>query len=99
VLTAIVLIGLAFGSEADVIPVLVTRFFGIRLYGTVLGLLTAAMAGGMSSGTVVLALVLRRTHSFTAHLLIVAGAALVGSLLFVLLGSRRYASGRKVRTA
>jgi MFS family permease len=99
VLAAIVLIGLAFGSEADVVPVLVTRFFGIRLFGTVLGLLTAAMAGGMASGTVVLALVLRRTHSFNAHLIIVAAAALIGSLLFVLLGSRRYAPGRKVRAA
>ena len=99
VLTAVVLIGLAFGSEADVIPVLVARFFGIRLFSTVLGLLTGAMAAGMVSGTVVLALVLRRTQSFNAHLLIVAVAALIGSMLFVALGSRRFSQVRMVRPA
>ena len=90
VLVAIVLIGLAFGSEADVIPVLVTRHFGIRRFGTVLGLLTAAMAAGMSTGTVVLALVQGATGSFVAHLLITAVAALLGSMLFLLLGSKRF---------
>lgn len=90
VTTAIVLIGLAFGSEADVIPVLVTRYFGIRLFGTVLGMLTAAMGAGMSLGTVLLALVLRATHSFTAHLLVCAAAAGIGSLLFLLLSGQRF---------
>lgn len=90
VTTAIVLIGLAFGSEADVIPVLVTRFFGIRLFSTVLGMLTAAMGAGMSSGLVLLALVQRATHSFNADLLVCAGAAGIGSLLFLALAAQRF---------
>ena len=91
VLAAIILIGLAFGSEADVIPVLVTRFFGIRLFSTVMGLMTAATAAGITSGTVLLSLVLRATDSFNAYLMVAAATTLVGSMLFLLLGARRFA--------
>jgi len=91
VFVSFMLIGLAFGSEADVIPVLVVRQFGIRLFGTVLGLLTAAMGAAMGGGHAMVALVQRATGSFDAFLYIATGASLVGSAMFLLLHRGRFA--------
>lgn len=91
VLLAVALIGLSFGSEGDVAPYLVTRWFGIAVFGTVLGLLTAAMGAAMALGNALLALVLGATGSFDAYLVIAALAATVGSALFLLLGTARFA--------
>jgi predicted MFS family arabinose efflux permease len=90
VFAAISLIGLAFGAEADVIPYLVGRYFGIAIFSTVLGLLTAAMGGAMASGNVLIAAVLKSTDSFNAYLVTAATTAFLGSLLFLLLGLPKY---------
>ena len=90
VMFAMVLIGTALGSEADIIPFLVTQRFGIARFGTVLGLMMAATGGALGLGNVLLAVVLKQTGSFDAYLLICAGAALIGSLMFLLLGGRRF---------
>ena len=91
VLLAVALIGLSFGSEGDVAPYLVTRWFGIAVFGTVLGLLTAAMGAAMALGNALLAVVLGATGSFDAYLVIAALAATLGSGLFLLLGTARFA--------
>lgn len=98
VLLAMVLIGLAFGSEADVIPVLVMRHFGIARFGTVVGLLTAAMGAAMAGGSILIALVQRATGSFNGYLLVAAVMTLLGSALFLLLGSKRFAPRMEIRT-
>ena len=83
---AILFLGLSFGSEGDVIAYLVMRYFGIGVFSTVLGLLTAAIATAMASGMVILGIVLSMTDSFNPYLLLASGAVLVGSCLFLLLG-------------
>ena len=93
---AMALIGTAFGSEGDVIPYLITRQFDLRIYSTVLGLLSAAMGLAMGGGNVLLAL----TGSFDLYLPIAAATAFVGSMLFLSLGLpalRRYAIAAPVR--
>jgi MFS family permease len=90
VLVAISLIGIAFGAEADVIPYLVVRYFGIAIFSTVFGLLTAAIGGAMASGNVLIAAVLKNSNSFDPYLVTAAAAAFVGSLLFLLLGLPKY---------
>ena len=92
IMFAMVLIGTAFGSEADIIPYLVTKRFGIARFGTVLGLMMAATGAALGLGTVLLAVVLKLTGSFDAYLLICAGAALIGSLMFLMLGAKRFAA-------
>ncbi len=87
---AILFIGLSFGSEGDVIAYLVTRYFGIEVFSTVLGLLTSAIGGAMSLGMVIISITLAATNSFNAYLLIAAGSVLIGSILFGLLGLRRF---------
>lgn len=93
VLVAIGLIGLSFGAEADVIPYLVGRYFGIAIFSTVLGLLTAAMGGAMACGNVLIAAVLKSTDSFDPYLLTAAATAFFGSLMFLLLGLPKFSRG------
>lgn len=91
VIFAMMLIGISFGSEADVVPFLVNRHFGMVRFGTIFGMLMAATGGAMGMGNLLLAFVLRLTGSFDAYLIICAACATVGSLMFLLLGSKRFA--------
>lgn len=90
VMLAVLLIGLSFGGEADVIPYLVTRYFGIAIYSTVLGLLSAAMGAAMGLGNILLAIALELSDSFDLYLLVAAVGSLAGSCLFLLLGRPAY---------
>lgn len=83
---AILLVGLSFGSEGDVIPFLVTRYFGIAIFSTVLGLLSAAIGTAMALGNAILGFALEATDSFNLYLLIAAAGSFVGSSIFLLLG-------------
>lgn len=87
---AILLMGLSFGGEGDVVPFLVTRYFNIAIFSTVLGLLTASIASAMAIGNAVLSLVLETTDSFNLYLVIAAVGAFIGSAMFLALGSRRF---------
>jgi MFS family permease len=87
---AILLMGLSFGSEGDVVPFLVTRYFNIAVFSTVLGLLSASIGSAMAVGNGVLGLILNVTGSFDPYLVIAAAGSLVGSGLFLILGLRRF---------
>lgn len=90
VMAGLVLIGISFGGEGDIIPYLVTRYFRIEVYGTVLGLLTAAMGAAMGAGTALLSATLARSNDYQLYFLIAATTAAVGSAMFLLLGLRRF---------
>lgn len=87
---AILLMGLSFGSEGDVIPYLITRYFDMAIFSTVMGLLSASIGLAMAMGNVILGISLDATDSFAAYLLIAAAGSFVGSGLFLLLGLRRF---------
>lgn len=84
---ALALIGISFGGEGDIIPYMVTRYFGIAIYSTVLGLLSAVMGLAMGGGNVLLAL----TGGFEAYLWLAAASAFIGAALFLMLGRARFA--------
>lgn len=90
VLTGLLLIGLSFGGEGDIIPYLVTRYFDIAVYGSVLGLLTAAMGGAMAAGNVLLSATLASSNSYDVYFLTAAGTAAIGSAMFLTLGLPRF---------
>lgn len=90
VMTGLILIGISFGAEGDVIPYLVTKYFRLEIYGSVLGLLTAAMGGAMASGTVLLTATLTRSNDYQLYFMVAAATAAVGSALFLLLGLTRF---------
>ena len=87
---AILLMGLSFGSEGDVVPFLVTRYFNMAIFSTVLGLLSASIGSSMALGNLALSMVLARTESFDLYLVIAAAGSFIGSLAFLMLGLRRF---------
>lgn len=83
---AMALIGIAFGAEGDIVPYMITRYFGIAIYSTVLGMLSAVMGLAMGGGNILLAL----AGGFATYLPIAAASAFVGSALFLMLGLARF---------
>jgi len=96
---AILLMGLSFGSEGDVIPFLITRYFDMAIFSTVMGLLTAAIGLAMALGNVVLSISLAATNSFEIYLFIAAAGSFLGSGLFLLLGVGRFRPAEQVAPA
>jgi predicted MFS family arabinose efflux permease len=91
VMLAIVLIGFALGGEGDVVAYLVVRTFGVRIYSSVLGIMTAAIATSSSVGAALLSLTLKLTGRYTPFFIGSGVAIAIGSLLFLLLGKKRNA--------
>jgi predicted MFS family arabinose efflux permease len=87
---AILLMGLSFGSEGDVIPYLVTRYFEMRIFSTVMGLLSASIGSSMALGNLILSASLEMTDSFNLYLLIAAAGSIGGSCIFLALGLPRF---------
>lgn len=88
--TAILFLGMSFGSEGDVIAYLAVRYFGISIFGSAMGLLTAAMGGAMAMGSLLLGVLLERTDSFDLYLLLASVAVTIGSAMFWSLGLSRF---------
>ena len=90
VLTAAVFfLGFAFGAEGDIVAFLVARQFGVEIYSSVLGMLTAVMSLSTASGALLLGLTMARTGGFNLYLMICGVAVLIGAALLLTL--RRFA--------
>ena len=88
VMLGLVFIGLSFGGEGDIVPYLVTKHFNLAIYGSVYGLLTAAMGASMALGNVLLSAILAESNDYDRYFVIAAAATAIGSALFLLLGLR-----------
>lgn len=84
------LMGLSFGSEGDVIPYLVTRYFNMAIFSTVLGLLSAAIGSSIAFGSIILGISLQATNRFDLYLMIAAAGSFIGSGIFLMLGSPKH---------
>jgi predicted MFS family arabinose efflux permease len=82
---AVLLLGLSYGAEGDLIGYLVARSFGIRIYGTVLGLMAASISLGSTGGALLLRATLKSTGGYGLFLVASAVMALIGSVSFLLL--------------
>jgi hypothetical protein len=82
---SVLLIGLAFGAEGDLVAYLVVRIFGVRIYSSVLGLMTALISTSASLGALLVGYTLAVTNSYVVFLNICGVAVLAGSLMFLLL--------------
>ena len=85
---AVFLFGLGYGSEGDIVGYIVARIFGLDIFSTVLGLLSATISVALASGAALLGLTLHATGHFALYLYIVGSTVLVGCSLFLLLGRR-----------
>lgn len=79
-------IGFTFGAEGDVVAFLVARRFGVGVYSSVMGLITAITSFSTSIGAAFLGFTLARTGNFVVFLLVTGVGVIAGSLLLLLLG-------------
>ena len=84
---AIVLIGLSFGAEADVLAYVTAEYFPMQIYSSVMGLLTTSIGLAIGLGSGLLSLMLSLYDSFTGFLLLAGTLVLVGGLNLLRLGS------------
>lgn len=82
-------IGFAFGAEGDLVAFLVARQFGVKVYGSVMGLLTFTMSLSTASGAMLLGVILDRTGHFDLFLVIAGTSVLIGAALLLLLSRGR----------
>lgn len=82
---AVFLIGLSIGAEGDLIGYIVVNVFGVRVYSSVMGLMTAAIATSTSLGAILLSETLAATSTFVLFLTICGLAVMIGAaaLLFL----------------
>jgi len=90
---AAVLMGLAIGAEVDMLGFFVSRYFGRRSFGTLYGLIFAAFTIGIGVGPVILGIGFDTYHTYTPVLGAYVIALIVGSALFLTLGTYRYPKG------
>ncbi|UVO54256.1 MFS transporter [Sphingomonas sp. SUN039] len=82
---AVLLIGLAFGAEGDLITYLVVQHFGVRVFSSVMGLMTGIISVSAALGAILISVTLKMTDGYTAFMLIAGTTAAIGSLLFALM--------------
>ncbi len=82
---AIVLMGLAQGAEIDLMAYLAARHFESRVYGSVVGLISAGMTLSSTLGALLLSVTLRIEDHFSPYLYIMALTTAIGASLFLFL--------------
>jgi MFS family permease len=86
---SICLIGLAAGAEYDLLAFMVARYFGMKSYGGIYGVLYSCFALGAGVGPVSFGANFDRTHGYAESLHLAAGLFLVPALAMLFLGRYR----------
>ena len=82
---AVFCLGFAFGAEGDIVAFLVAKRFGLEVYSSVMGLLTAIMSLSTSLGAGLLSWTLTRTGNYNLFLVISGTAVITGATLLLAL--------------
>ncbi|HEY1075801.1 MAG TPA: MFS transporter [Fontimonas sp.] len=80
---AVLLLGMSYGVEGDILTYLAARYFPLEIYSTVLGLLMGSVGAAMALGAAVLSITLARTESYSLFMTISAVGVIVGALNFI----------------
>ena len=92
-IVAAFMVGVAFGSEVEVIAFLVSRYFGLRSFGVAFGSGFASFVFAGALGTYIMGVGFDRTHSYAAPLLLMFFAMLLATILLTQLGPYCFAAG------
>ncbi len=85
-LLAALLIGIGIGAEVDLIGFMVGRYFGLRAFGSIYGLVFLGFLAGTATGVLVVASSGEAQGSFVPILTILMGLTLFTALLFPFMG-------------
>jgi MFS family permease len=83
---AAVIIGLSLGAELDVVAYLITRYLGMRHFGTFFGTIMGLASLATGGGSLAAALIYDRTHSYTLLFPLVAPLFIFSASLIASLG-------------
>ncbi len=83
--TGAALIGLGMGAEADVMPYLISRYFGLRSFSEIFGYAFTAYAVAGALGPLLMGWSFDVLHSYTITTLALAAAMLVGAVVLAML--------------
>lgn len=83
---AAVLIGLSLGAEVDLLAYLTGRYFGLKSFGTIYGLLFAAILAGTALGPLAFGVGFEMAGSYTAVLILCVAINILAVVLTGLLG-------------
>jgi MFS family permease len=89
-IVGIISIGLASGTEVDMIAFLTSRYFGLRRFGQLYGLLFAIFTAGPAIGPYLMGLSFVRLHSYAPALILFSLALGIASALVLCLGPYKY---------
>ena len=84
---AVLLLGMSYGVEGDILTYLAARYFPLEIYSSVLGLLMGSVGAAMAIGAMVLSVTLAQTETYRLFMLISAAGVVIGSLNFLRLRS------------
>ncbi|HEV2577798.1 MAG TPA: MFS transporter [Acidobacteriaceae bacterium] len=90
-LPASFLIGLGTGAEVETLGYMISRYFGLRCFGTAYGIAFGAFMTAGSAGVLLMGAGYDHFHSYTVTLIALAAAMLAAVLLLMLLGPYRFA--------
>ncbi|SDR43774.1 Sugar phosphate permease [Rhizobiales bacterium GAS113] len=94
----IVTLGLASGTEIDMIGFLTSRYFGMKRFGQLYGYLFASFVTGSAIGPYMMGLAYERQHSYETALWAFCALMLLASTVILCLGPYRYPAERKTET-
>jgi MFS family permease len=86
----VLLLGLGIGGETDLLSYLVSRYFGLRKFGTIYGWIFTAALVGNAVGSSILGWSFQLLHGYAQALLGFCGLLIVASVLTLRLGPYRY---------
>jgi MFS family permease len=94
-LVAAVIMGLSLGAEFDMMPFIVSRYFGVRAFGSLAGFLFMAASLANAAGMLLMGWCFQLTHSYTTMLYAFEAMLVVALLLFSTLGPYRYPAPKR----
>jgi len=93
----VILVAITAGGEIDVMAFLATRFFGLKAYGKIYGVMFAFFAIGTGLGPYLAGLSFDWFHSYTPSFLLFEGGLVITCVLFMTLGPYTFPKARTPR--
>jgi cyanate permease len=96
-IVGVMLLGFGVGAEIDMMGFFVSRYFGLRAFGQILGTSFAGFAVGVGAGPVLMGISYDATHSYYIALVANVGIMVLATVFLGTLGPYVYKKGEYER--